>query len=178
MAAPAAPAHAFTPPTSGTFGNPPPPAPPPASMDTNYFFKEKTGQPEEVPAVKKGPSPGTSFLQRYATPNEIVNKAATLAGVGGALIALPDGLLVAAKIPADMNADTLAAFLPQIFGRVSQSTRELRMGDLNNLNFTVGLVPWKIFRVGAIYFAAFGVAGQPLPGAQLAGIAAELDRKK
>ena len=62
-----------------------------------------------------------------------------------------------------MNADTIAAFLPQIFGRVSQCTRELRLGDLNNLNFTVGNVPWKIYRVGAIYFAVFGRAGEPLP---------------
>ena len=76
-----------------------------------------------------------------------------------------------------MNADTLAAFLPQIFDRVNQCTKELRMGELNNLNFTVGNVPWKIFKVGAIYFAAFGRAGEPLPTAQLAGIAAELDRK-
>ena len=55
-------------------------------------------QPEEAaPPVKKGPSPGTAFLQRYATPNEIVSKAAALPGVDGALIALPDGLLVASQ---------------------------------------------------------------------------------
>jgi hypothetical protein len=158
----------------------PAPVAPPAAPDTNYYvWKDGTASTEEEPppVVKKGPSPGTSFLQRYATPNEIVSKAAALNGVGGALIALPDGLLVASKIPSDFNADTLAAFLPQIFARVSQTTRELRMGELNNLNFTVGLIPWKIFRVGAIYFAAFGIAGQGLPTAQLAGIAAELDRK-
>ena len=152
---------------------------PPVSQDTNYYDRNGNSVPDEEPAppVKQGPSPGTTFLQRYATPNEIVSKAAALNGVGGALIALPDGLMVASKIPPEFNADTLAAFLPQIFGRVSQSTRELRMGELNNLNFTVGLVPWKIFRVGAIYFAAFGISGQPLPTAQLAAIAAELDRK-
>ena len=50
------------------------------------------------------------------------------------------------------------------------------MGELNNLNFTVGNVPWKIFRVNAIFFAAFGRAGEPLPTAQLAALAAELDR--
>ena len=44
--------------------------------------------------------------------------------------------------------------------------------------FTVGNIPWKIFRVNAIYFAAFGRAGQPLPTAQLAGLAAELDHNK
>ena len=78
-------------------------------------------------------------------------------------------------LPADVNGDTLAAFLPQIFGKVSQCTKELRMGELNNLNFTVGNVPWKIFRVNAIFFAAFGRAGEPLPTAQLAALAAELD---
>ena len=147
--------------------------------DTNYFTR-KPGEdaPEEpAPVVKKGPTPGTAFLVRYATPNEIVSKAAALDGVDGALIALPDGLLVASHIPPTMNGDTIAAFLPQIFSRVSQCTKELRLGELNNLNFTVGAIPWKIFKVGAIYFAAFGRPGEPLPTAQLAGIAAELDRK-
>lgn len=148
--------------------------------DTNYFaWKGAVETPAEEPQVfvKKGPSPGTAFLKRYATPNDIVTKAGELEGVDGALIALPDGLLVASRIPPTMNADTIAAFLPQIFGRVSQCTRELRLGDLNNLNFTVGNIPWKIFRVGAIFFAAFGRPGEPLPSAQLASIAAELDRK-
>ena len=77
-----------------------------------------------------------------------------------------------------MNADTLAAFLPQIFERVNQSTRELRMGALNNVNFTVGNVPWKIFRVNAVYFAAFGRTNEILPTAPLAALAVELDHKK
>ena len=52
------------------------------------------------------------------------------------------------------------------------------MGALNNVSFTVGNIPWKIFRVNAVYFAAFGRAAQPLPTVQLASLAAELDRKK
>ena len=161
----------------------PPPAP--KLEDTNYYvWKDNDDRPDASELnVKPSKVPGfpavpdTAFLRRYATPNEIVSKAAALDGVAGALIALPDGLLVASRIPSDMNADTIAAFLPQIFGRVNQSAKELRMGDLNNLNFTVGNTPWKIFRVGAIYFAAFGTVGEPLPSAQLAGLAAELDRK-
>ena len=117
------------------------------------------------------------FVAKYATPNEVVSRAAALDGVAGALIALPDGLMVASRLSPDLNGDTLAAFLPQIFGKVSQCTKELRMGELNNLNFTVGNVPWKIFRVNAIFFAAFGRAGEPLPTAQLAALAAELDHK-
>ena len=138
--------------------------------------------PTTSPASRKAnpkriPSPGTKFVAKYATPNEVVSRAAALDGVAGALIALPDGLMVASRLSPDLNGDTLAAFLPQIFGKVSQCTKELRMGELNNLNFTVGNVPWKIFRVNAIFFAAFGRAGEPLPTAQLAALAAELDHK-
>ncbi|MGA2280770.1 MAG: hypothetical protein ABSG80_10765 [Verrucomicrobiota bacterium] len=148
--------------------------------DTNYYIWSDTAEAPQVDETeyKRPQRPATDFSSRYATPNEIVARAMELPGVVGALVALPDGLKVASQIPSDFNADTLAAFLPQIFDRVSQSTRELRMGALNNFNFTVGNVPWKIFRVNAVYFAAFGRAGEALPTVQLAALAAELDRKK
>lgn len=162
------------------------PAAPPLSypvakpLDTNYYVWSDDSDSAHVDETefKRKPTIETNFLSRYATPNEVVARAAAMEGVYGALVALPDGLMVASKLPADLNGDTLAAFLPQIFGKVSQCTRELRMGELNNLNFTVGNVPWKIFRVNAIFFAVFGRAGQGLPTAQLASLAAELDRKK
>lgn len=155
---------------------------PPAAVakpkDTNYYVwddpaESVQAQPEQI----RRSSPGTKFITRYATPNEVVSRAAALEGVSGALIALPDGLMVASQLSPDVNGDTLAAFLPQIFAKVSQCTKELRMGELNNLNFTVGNVPWKIFRVNAIFFAAFGRAGEPLPTGQLAALASELDHK-
>jgi predicted regulator of Ras-like GTPase activity (Roadblock/LC7/MglB family) len=150
------------------------------TTDTNYYVWDDAADSiredaSAVPAAR--PTPGTKFVAKYATPNEVVSRAASLDGVAGALIALPDGLMVASRLSPDLNADTLAAFLPQIFAKVSQCTKELRMGDLNNLNFTVGNVPWKIFRVNAIFFAAFGRAGEALPTAQLAALAAELDHK-
>lgn len=145
-------------------------------IDTNYYTKSDVPTLSDTEMMAKG-TPSTEFLKRCATPNEVVSRAAALDGVAGALIALPDGLMVANRLQADLNPDTLAAFLPQIFGKVSQCTKELRMGDLNNLNFTVGNVPWKIFRVNAIYFAAFGRPHEPLPTGQLAALAAELDRK-
>ena len=149
-------------------------------VDSNYYI---WGDDTEVvrsdeTQYKRNPRPATDFTSRHATPKEIVERAMALPGVVGALVALPDGLRVASQVPADLNADTLAAFLPQIFDRVGQSTKELRMGSLNNFNFTVGNVPWRIFRVNAVYFAAFGTAGEALPSAQLAALAAELDRKK
>jgi predicted regulator of Ras-like GTPase activity (Roadblock/LC7/MglB family) len=145
--------------------------------DTNYYNFDEEGKPIIDPSDEKAPTPGTRFLSRYATPNEVVSRASMLEGVVGALITLPDGLMVASRISADLNADTLAAFLPQIFGKVAQCTKELRMGQLNNLNFTVGNVPWKIFRVNSIFFAAFGKPGEGLPTAQLAALAADLDHK-
>ena len=145
--------------------------------DSNYFINTdapKAGETE----YKSIQRPATDFTSRYATPKEIVERAKALPGVAGVVVALPDGLRVASQVPSDLNADTLAAFLPQIFDRVSQGTRELRMGSLNNFNFTVGNVPWRIYRVNAVYFAAFGSAGEALPGAKLALLAAELGRKK
>ena len=143
-------------------------------VDTNFFSRHSQPETSDSEFKRKG---GTDFSSRAAAPADIVARAMRLPGVAGALIALPDGLKVASQIPAELNGDTLAAFLPQLFARVNQCSRELRMGDLNNLSFTVGSVPWKIFRVNAVYFAAFGRANEALPTAPLAALATELDRK-
>jgi predicted regulator of Ras-like GTPase activity (Roadblock/LC7/MglB family) len=156
------------------------PKPTPAKTDTNYYVWGDRGEAPQTDeaGLRRGEVPQTDFMSRQAHPKEVVARAAALAGVAGAVVAMQDGLRVASQVPAGLNPDTLAAFLPQIFDRLNQSTRELRMGALNNLNFTVGNVPWRIFRINAVYFAAFGNAGEPLPGAPLAQLAAELDRKK
>lgn len=169
----------FPPPAGGAKAAPVATPAPPKQEDTNFYVWDDasdTVRTEEA-AGKPCPSPGTKFVVKYATPNEVVSRAAGLEGVAGALVALPDGLMVASRLGPEVNGDTLAAFLPQIFAKISQCTRELRMGELNNVNFTVGNIPWKIFRVNAIFFAAFGRAGEPLPTAQLAALAAELDHK-
>jgi predicted regulator of Ras-like GTPase activity (Roadblock/LC7/MglB family) len=149
-------------------------------QDTNFYpagDKAEATQAMEIPVAPPMPQQ-TDFMNRQAHPKDVVARAAALPGVAGSVVAMHDGLRVASQAPSDLNADALAAFLPQIFERVNQSTRELRMGALNNLNFTVGNVPWKIFRVNSVYFAAFGKAGEQFPSAQLAQLAAELDRKK
>jgi len=143
---------------------------PKPAADTNFFSSHETENLRMAPA--------TDFKSRQLHPKEVVARAMTMPGVAGAVVSLGDGLRVASEVPADLNPDTVAAFLPQIYDRVNQSTRELRMGSLNNVSFTVGNVPWKIFRINSIYFAAFGRAGEVLPKAQLAALAAELDRKK
>jgi predicted regulator of Ras-like GTPase activity (Roadblock/LC7/MglB family) len=142
--------------------------------DANYFSGESRPQTTDSEFWRRG---GTDFLSRAATPAEVVARAMELPAVAGAVVALPDGLRVASQIPAGLNGDTFAAFIPQIFTRVKQCSQELRMGEMNNLSFTAGNVPWKIFRVNAVYFAAFGRANEALPGAELAALAALLDRQ-
>lgn len=141
------------------------------------------GDDGEVPKLEENiyappPVPQTDFTSRRALPKDVVAQAVKLPGVAGAVITLPDGLRVASEMTAGLNPDTISAFIPQIYERMNQSTRELRMGILNNVAFTVGNVPWKIFRVNSVYFAVFGLAGASLPSAQLTQLAGELDRKK
>jgi len=162
---------------------PPISAPKPAektSADTNFYVWTDTS---DVPKLEENiftapPVPLTDFTHRHAPPKDVVTRATALPGVAGAVVTLPDGLRVASEVPAEFNADTLAAFIPQIFERMNQSAKELRMGALNNVSFTVGNVPWRIFRINSVYFAAFGRAGESLPAAQLAALAGELDRKR
>ena len=148
--------------------------------ETNYYVWGDASDTARVDEAdyKRPPTPATDFTSRRAMPKEIIEAAMKLQGVAGAIIALGDGLKVACQLPPELNADTVAAFLPQLFSRVSGSSKELRMGELNNLNFTLGNTAWKIFRVNAVYFAAFGHEGKPLPTAQLVTLAGELDRKK
>ena len=110
------------------------------------------------------------------TPNEIVQRSTKLPKVAGTLIALQDGLLVAANMPADIKAETIAAFVPQIFGRLNQYTKELQMGDTSAVSFTVEAGTIQVYNTGIIYFAAFGRKGDLMPLAELQLIAGELSR--
>jgi len=155
--------------------------------------RKQTAEPAQAPEVRT-PAKVQSQVEKAAelqqqvpktpsitnappTPVEVLASAVGLEGVAGALVALSDGFKVASKLPAGLDGDALAAFLPHIFSKVNQSARELRMGDLNNLNFTVDNIPWKIFRVDQLFFAALGHAGQPMPTEQLAALAHKLTFK-
>ncbi len=101
----------------------PPPAPEPSVVaaaipkpDTNFYTRSIHPPTSDSEFKRKG---GTDFKSRGATPSDIVTRAMELPGVAGAVIALADGLKVASQIPADLNGDTLAAFIPQIFARVN-----------------------------------------------------------
>ena len=134
-----------------------------------------------VSAVPKAPARSLAELfndpdKRSWTPNDIVHRTAQLPGVAGALIALQDGLLVAACMPPATRTEMIAAFVPQIFGRMSQYTRELQLGDTRGIAFTVESGTLHVFNAGIIYFAALGKPGDQLPIPELQLIATELSR--
>lgn len=110
------------------------------------------------------------------SPQEIVEKAATLKGVAGALITTVDGLPVAFHLPSNLSGNAVAAFIPQMYTRITQYTRDLKLGDAKHLTILVENVPLQIFRSGSVYFTALGKANENLPKPQLAAIAAALGR--
>ena len=113
--------------------------------------------------------------KRNWTPNEIVQRTCELPGVSGAIMALQDGLLVASCLPPDWRADMVTAFLPQIFCRMNQYCRELGLGELRDMAFTVERGTVQVFKAGLVYYAVLGEPGN-LPWTQLRLIVSELNR--
>jgi predicted regulator of Ras-like GTPase activity (Roadblock/LC7/MglB family) len=157
-----------------------PPSPPSAAANP----------PAEAPAVKEPfPAPlraednvlGGIFGQPTKTDwslQEIAQSLLSLPNVAYAILATDDGLLVAGNAPAPLNASTLAAFLPQIFGRAARSTAESQLGTLETLTLTVNRAPHLIFKAGVLYLAVAGQPGQSLPEAALRDIASQLAKNK
>jgi len=133
-----------------------------------------------APAPKKAPTNLAELFneptKKSWTPNEIVQRTTQLPNVAGALIALQDGLLVATNMPPELKTETIAAFVPQIFGRLNQYSKELQMGDTKAVSFTVECGTVQVYNAGIIYFAAYGKTGTLLPLAELQLIASELGR--
>ena len=87
---------------------------------------------------------------------------------------MQDGLLIAAQLPPGLNGETIAAFLPQMFSRMMQYSKELKFGEADNITFIIDRVPLQIYRTGGVYFAALGRAHEPLPELPLRLIASHL----
>ena len=135
----------------------------------------------EPPAVSKVPATvGEIFNQPHKqdwTPAEIVAGTVTLPGVAGAIVALQEGLQVASSLPEGVKSEVVAAFLPQIFARLNQYSGEMRLGDVDDLLFTTHGAHCQIYRLGYIYFAILGKAGESLPWHELRLITEELARQ-
>lgn len=112
------------------------------------------------------------------SPKEIVGNAAKLPGAIGAMLVMSDGMLVTSAVPTTIKAELVAAFVPQMFGRMGQYARELNMGGLNCLSLTVEAGCWQIVKQSNIYFAMLCRPKQQLPLEPLAAIAAELNKQQ
>ncbi|MDB6028051.1 MAG: hypothetical protein JWM68_4274 [Verrucomicrobiales bacterium] len=111
-------------------------------------------------------------------PKDILAKASTLKGMAGGVISTHDGLMVAGELPAPLKADTVAAFLPQIFSRMNQYAKELQTGgDVSTMTIIFDKVPWQFSKLGKLYFAAMGRPGESLPTQQLTLICGELAKQ-
>jgi predicted regulator of Ras-like GTPase activity (Roadblock/LC7/MglB family) len=109
---------------------------------------------------------------------EIAQSISALPDVAYAILATDDGLLVAGHAPAPLNGSTLAAFLPQIFGRAARSTAESQLGTLESLTLTVNRSRHLILKSGVLYLAVAGQPDKALPEAALQEIAEQLAKSK
>lgn len=137
--------------------------------------------PTPVPAAPVAPVVlGISLEQvigpiaRRLAAREIIANTARLPGLSGAILVMSDGLLVTNATSATVKAETIAAFVPQMFGRMNQYTKELTLGPLQHLTLGIEGGQWHFLKSGSLYLAVLGKPGETLPLNLLAQIAAEL----
>lgn len=156
-----------------------PPAPEPVAAPLKFTLvrEEPTPIAEAAPVAPVAPvtavaepvaqpitqSASVSHAGTASSPAEIVETACALPGVAGAVVALEEGLVVAQKLPTSLSADTFAAFMPQIFGRLERYTSEMQLGAATEITIQSAHGPWQIARRGKIYFGILGRAGERLP---------------
>jgi predicted regulator of Ras-like GTPase activity (Roadblock/LC7/MglB family) len=127
--------------------------------------------PAPVPNPVSAPNPGQKST---LAPKQVVERACGLHGVAGALIATHDGLTVATQLPAGVNGEALGAFLPQIFGRLSQYTRELKFDNPVQLQLLLGTTPLLLIKSNLTFFGVLGKPAELLPQTELAALAHQL----
>ncbi len=108
------------------------------------------------------------------SPPELVKATVGFPNVAGAIIALQEGFVVAAELPDHIKADTVAAFLPQIFARLNNYSAEMGLGEIGDLLTTTNGAQLQVHRFGEVYFAILGKTGEALPWEQIGPVVAEL----
>ena len=148
------------------------------------LFGRAASTPERAASAAAAAAPASGLGEVFGlpdrtewTPPEICRRICGLEGVAGSALATSDGLAVAAQLPAGLNAETVAAFLPQIFGRASQSAGEMQLGPVTSVVLAAGAGRCAIYKAGQLYLAVLGHAGAALPEAMLGRIAAELAKR-
>jgi predicted regulator of Ras-like GTPase activity (Roadblock/LC7/MglB family) len=136
-----------------------------------------------APAAKLS-VPGKSFLEYgeiFGQPNkkewtlsEVAQQTSVLPGVGGAIIASDDGLLIAGTWPGGVKTDSVAGLIPQMYNRIAEYTKELKLKEPSNLTLYLEDVPLQFFKTGSSYLSVIGRPGEPLPKPQLNAVAKRL----
>jgi len=159
----------------------PPPAPAPAPLAAPAIV---AATPAVVAAVPAASVPADVLGEIFGqpgrkdwSPEEITKKINGLPGVAGSLMAMNDGFVVAGALPPPLKSETMAAFLPQIFGRLAHYATEIQLGAPAALTLLAGQTPCAIFKTGALYLAVLGKPGEPLPEALLLRVAGELAKR-
>jgi predicted regulator of Ras-like GTPase activity (Roadblock/LC7/MglB family) len=145
---------------------PPEAAAPPAPPEANGAVEE--GTPGELGDIFGQPEKKSWSL------TEISHGTSKLPGVAGAIIATTDGLLVGGSWPEGVGGEAVAAFVPQIYNRLTNYTSELKLGTPGDFTLLVENVPLQIFKSANSYLTVLGRAGEHLPTRKLKAIATRL----
>jgi predicted regulator of Ras-like GTPase activity (Roadblock/LC7/MglB family) len=162
------------------FAVPAKPSAPPAPVPAPAAPVPQVAAPVPVAAVAPVDVLGEIFghpEKKEWSPQEITQKINALPGVAASLIAMSDGFLVAGGLPPPLKSETMAAFLPQIFGRLAHYSGEIQLGALTSLTLLAGQTPCTIFKTRALYLAVLGKPGETLPDVLLQRVAGELAKR-
>ena len=111
---------------------PPSHAPADAAPEAPALRRSSRRAPAEPLLRAARPNPRRTFrpagTKAHWSPQEMIERTVRLPGVAGAIVALQEGLVVAANLPEEMKGDTVAAFLPQIFARLNHYAGEMKLG--------------------------------------------------
>lgn len=129
------------------------------------------------PVIAPAPAPLRPADRKHWSPQAMIDSIVAQPGVSGAIVGLREGLVVAARLPEHMKADTVAAFLPQIFARLNNYTNEMDLGQVEDLLMTVNGAHFQTYHMGDLYFAVLGKAGEALPWTELHEIVQELQKQ-
>jgi predicted regulator of Ras-like GTPase activity (Roadblock/LC7/MglB family) len=126
--------------------------------------------PVAVPARAVGATEPQSLAEAFNqpgkahwSPSEIVNALAELPQIVGSVVALQEGLVIAHRLPEPLKGEVFAAFLPQIFARINQYSKEMKLGTVDDLLVNSHGFSCHLFRMEQVYFAALGNPGETLP---------------
>ena len=154
----------------------------PADSPANATLQEEVTTPPIAAPPMLNTSPAEVVIgngnaaEQRSTPDGVVSRCTQLKGITGALIASSEGFVVADQLPAGMNPATVAAFVPQIFRKMSQSTRELRVGELSSVSLSFDNRSWQIFQSRDMFLAVIGATGELVSAAIVAELVSDLER--